>query len=352
MEIKNNKDINNIEAELNYKSFAHFQNVNRNNLWHFFENNELKNLRPTAETEIRKILFLKKLRGQNRKYKKYLESPLRYAGGKSWAVGYVIELLPSNIKRLISPFFGGGSIEIAVAKELGIPVLGYEIFDILVNYWQVQIKYPKKLYEILKKLKPEKETYNKIKLILYKHWKREIKLDPITLAAYYFFNHNLSYGPMFLGWVSSVYARPHTYRKMLEKVKNFKVNNLWVEGGSFEEVIPKYKYDFLYCDPPYYLGNDSKVFVGLYPNRNFPIHHVNFDHKLLRDILQEHKGGFILSYNNAPTIKKWYSFCEIIEVPVHYTMGQGELRIGKFRQKNNTNHIKKTTELIIVRYPE
>ncbi len=54
----------------------------------------------------RKEKFLRKLRGKQKKYKRYLGSPLRYAGGKSWAVGYVIEYIPENINRLISPFFG------------------------------------------------------------------------------------------------------------------------------------------------------------------------------------------------------------------------------------------------------
>ena len=52
-------------------------------------------------------------------YKRYLGSPLRYAGGKSLAVGYVVERLPKNIERLVCPFIGGGSVEIACAKEIG-----------------------------------------------------------------------------------------------------------------------------------------------------------------------------------------------------------------------------------------
>jgi len=107
--------------------------------------------------------FLQKLRGKNKKYKRYLGSPLRYAGGKSWAVGYIIEKLPDKIKRLVSPFFGGGSIEVAVAKELGIEVVGFDIFDILVHYWKIQITQPFDLYQELIKLKPDKETYNRIK---------------------------------------------------------------------------------------------------------------------------------------------------------------------------------------------
>ncbi|MEM4313627.1 MAG: DNA adenine methylase [Thermoplasmata archaeon] len=297
----------------------------------------------------RKDEFLLQLRGRGKKYKRYLGSPLRYAGGKSWAVGFVIEQLPFNISRLVSPFFGGGSIEIAVAKELNIQVLGFELFDILVNYWQIQIKNPIGLYEELLKLNPDKKTYNQIKEILKKHWLGEIKLEPLTLATYYYFNHNLSYGPGFLGWMSSVYSDKKTYLRLLERVKSFNVKNLSVEQASFEEIIPLYKNDFLYCDPPYYLGEDSTLFRGLYPQRNFPVHHNNFNHELLRDLLYNHKGKFILSYNDSPTIRSWYKDFEIIELPIHYTMGQGETRIGYNRNKDNRNHIKKTQELLIVK---
>lgn len=306
-------------------------------------------IQPDLFLKDRKEEFLLKLRGRGKKYKRYLGSPLRYAGGKTWAVGFVVEHIPMNIPKLVSPFFGGGSIEIAVAKELNIPVLGFELFDILVNYWQIQINYPLELYEELIKLNPDKETYIQIKEILKKHWLKEINLEPLILAAYYYFNHNLSYGPGFLGWMSSVYANKETYFRLLERVKSFNVKNLSVEQASFEEIITEFKEDFLYCDPPYYLGEDSTLFKGLYPQRNFPIHHNNFNHELLRDLLHNHKGKFILSYNDSPTIRDWYRDFEIIELPIHYTMGQGETRIGYNRIKDNRNHIKKTYELLIIK---
>jgi len=292
--------------------------------------------------------FLQRLKGRNGRYKRYLGSPLRYAGGKTWAVGYVIEHLP-DIKELISPFFGGGSIEVAIAKELGINVIGFDIFDILVNYWKIQIKHPFKLYQELNKLKPTKETYNWVKKELKEHWEGKKKLPPLKLAAFYYFNHNLSYGPGFLGWMSSVYAKEGTYYRLLERVRNFNVKNISIECATFEQVIPEFKNDFLYCDPPYYLGEDSTLFRGLYPQRNFPIHHNNFNHELLRDLLYSHKGGFILSYNDAPTIREWYKDFEIVELPIMYTMGQGEIRIGVNRKKENRNHIKRTKELLVIK---
>ena len=284
-----------------------------------------------------------------RKYKRVLCSPIRYAGGKSLAVGIIIENIPS-IKRLVSPFFGGGSVEIACAHHLGIEVIGYDIFNLLVNYWQQQLYSKNALYELLKTFQPTKTHYNEIKIKLKQHWEKEKLIrDPLTLAAYYYYNHNTSYGPNFLGWPSSIYMNVKRYLKILDKVKSFNGDNISVYNDTFTNVIPKYKYDFLYLDPPYYLKGDSKMFKGIYPQRNFPIHHNGFDHALLSKLLKAHKGGFILSYNDCNAIREWYKEFEIMEVAWQYTMGQGETRIGKNRMSNNTTHVKKSHELLIIK---
>jgi len=303
----------------------------------------------------RKRAFLDKLKSPSdpKKYKRYMGSPLRYAGGKSLAVGYIINLLPDRLSRVISPFMGGGSVEIAIAKELGIPVIGYDIFDILMNYWHFQIKEPKKLAKKLEAFKPTKEEYSRVREIMKKHWKGLKKIKGLELASVYYFNHNTSYGPHFLGSQSSVYLRPERYKKTLEKVRNFNVKNLEAFCGKFEEVMPKYKNDFLYCDPPYYLDGDSKMFIGMYPHRNFPIHHAGFKHELLRDYLMSHKGGFILNYNDCSTIREWYKGYNMITPTWQYTFSQGDTRIGENRaHKNNGSYIKKSHEIIIWKLPD
>jgi DNA adenine methylase len=300
----------------------------------------------------RKRFFLNRLTspsGKN-KYKRYLGTPIRYAGGKSLAVGLIVELIPENVKRIVSPFLGGGSVEIALAKELGLEVLGFDIFDILVNYWNVQLKRPQELYRKLSSLNPAKEEYETVKFELKSHWKQEKTLSPLVLAAYYYFNYNLSYGPGFLGWMSKIYEKKERYNLMIQKVRNFSAQTLRVECDTFENVIPRFQKDFLYCDPPYYLGGDSKMFRGIYPQRNFPVHHNNFDHEKLRCLLLKHKGGFILSYNDCSMIREWYSNYKIINVSWQYTMGQGETRIGSNRKNGNRNHIKDSHEILIVKY--
>lgn len=308
---------------------------------------------PRAESifKTKKQAFLHTIRSRNQKsinkYKRVAVSPIRYAGGKSLAVGYVVELLPNDVKRVISPFFGGGSIEIAMSKYLDLEVIGYDIFDILMNYWKFQIENPKLLYEKLKELKPNKETFERIRLTLKDHWDGKIKLDSLTLAVYFFFNFNLSYGPGFLGWTSDIYLDEKRYKTIIEKVRDFKPKNLKVGCASFEEVFKKHPNDFFYCDPPYYIGKDSKMFKGIYPMRNIPIHHNGFKHELLRDLLKKHKGGFILSYNDCPTIREYYKEFKQFFPKWQYTMGQGETRIGKNRKENGDGHVKDSHEIIV-----
>lgn len=315
----------------------------------------------------KKATFLRSLESKGSlNYKRYSKSPLRYGGGKSLAVGLIIENLPSDTKRVISPFFGGGSVEIALAFELNLEVLAFDIFDILINFWQVALNKPNALYNELLKLEPNKETYEIIKNELKIAWndrhKKPLeskmqdckKIDSITLARNYFFNFNLSYGPGFLGWMSKIYENKSRYLKALQKLKDFGLHenakNLTLQCSDFANVIESYPNDFFYLDPPYFLDGDSKMFRGIYPMRNFPIHHRHFNHALLCKLLKKHKGKFILSYNDCEFVRENYKEYRILEPKWQYTMGQGEKRVGKNRiERGDSNNIKQSHELLIIK---
>lgn len=311
----------------------------------------------------KKTCFLDSLKGKSLTYKRYTKSPLRYGGGKSLAVGLILEYFPNDIKRLVSPFMGGGSVEIASALELDLEVKAFDIFDILVNFWQVLIADSEKLYNELLKLEPTKETYAEIKEELKAYWNErhkdsqntaQIKLDSLALARDYYFNFNLSYGPGFLGWMSKIYEDKSRYLKALQKLKDLgqdsRLQNLSVECQSFEKVFEAYPNDFFYCDPPYFLDGDSQMFKGIYPMRNFPIHHNGFNHALLAQCLKNHKGKFILSYNDCEFVREAYKDFRILEPKWQYTMGQGETRIGKNRvERGDVDNIKQSHELLIIK---
>ena len=264
-------------------------------------------------------------------------------------VGHIIEHIPENVTELVSPFMGGGSVEIACANELDIDVWAYDVFEILTVYWNIQLCAPDTLADRLEEFIPNKDTYLDIKIKLSNHWNKSVPIDTwLELAACYWFNHNLSYGPCFLGWMSSIFECQTRYIRMLYKVRHFDAPKLHVSYGSFEDIMSYRTHQFMFCDPPYFL-EDGTVFKGMYPSRNEPVHHVGFNHERLRDLLHNHKTGFVLCYNDCETIREWYKDFDIHEVSWQYTMGQGETRIGKHRTEAGDTHVKKSNELIIVK---
>ena len=318
--------------------------------------------------------YLDTLRKSEGSYKRVLISPLRYAGGKSKAIGLILDTLPKlRNKRIVSPFFGGGSFELCISQKLDIEVIGYDIFGMLVNFWNVLINHKNEFIQELKKFKitPEEFTYNRHVLLNY--WekikpkdlkyntKKKVELveEDLTIlddniikqAVFYYYNMTLSYGPMFLGWPSSNEIKPDKFNRRIKMLEQMNLKNISVLCDDFENVIQRHNDDFLFLDPPYYLEGDSKMFKGLYPNCNFAIHHNNFNHKKMCELLKNHKGGFLITYNNCGTIREWYKDFKFEFPTWQYTYGQGEKRIGKNRQQDKTNNIKESHEIFIICWP-
>lgn len=306
------------------------------------------------ETELsrKKRLFLAEITSKSNntssQFKRINTSPIRYKGGKTLAIGYILQKLPTTIKRVVSPCFGGGSVEIAMSKYLDLEVIGYDIFDILTNYWQIQIIKATELADQLAQLEPTRDVFDTLRSRLKQHWEgKEMYTDPMALARDFFFTFNLSYGPEFLGWTNDIYLDTIKYQRMVDDVRAFFPKNLTVKCDSFVNTLPQHKDDFVFCDPPYYLGEDSKMFRGLYPNGNFPVHHKGFPHEKLFELLQQHRGGFLVTYNDCETIREWYREFEQTFPIWQYTLGQGETRIGKNRLDDNGDIIKKSHEILI-----
>ena len=146
--------------------------------------------------------------------KNNIKTLLRYAGGKTKAIEKITPFV-EKYNKIVSPFIGGGSLEVHWAGNLNKEVVGYDIFDVLSIFWNVLLNNPIELSEKMSEIKPTNEEYSRIKEILMcldktqymlKDWNTDyykrndiVNLDDITLAAYYYFNHNCSYGPGYLG---------------------------------------------------------------------------------------------------------------------------------------------------------
>ena len=318
--------------------------------------------------------YLSSIRNKNGTYKRVCSSPLRYAGGKTKAIGLILENLPKlREKKIVSPFFGGGSVELCLSQTLDIQVIGYDIFGLLVNFWNVLIHNKDEFINELKKFDINEDEFTYNRHVLLNYWdkikpaelkyvtKKKVllkdedltKLDnnKIMQAVHYYYNMTLSYGPMFLGWPSSNEINAEKFKRKITKLEQLNLKNLSVECKNFAEILEQHKDDFLFLDPPYYLDGDSKMFKGMYPNCNFAIHHNNFDHVNLATLLKQHQGGFLLTYNNCSKVREMYEDC-LFEYPEwQYTYGQGEKRIGKNREKNTSNNVKESHEIIIIKWP-
>ncbi len=296
-----------------------------------------------------------------------MKTPIRYAGGKSKAYDIITQQIPKLPipNRIISPFMGGGSLESRWSSELGIEILGFDIFDALVIFWDQLLYHNIALADKLSELSPTKKEYKRVKdkLLEWNYTQRMLKdwhtdyyrrdgidLDNLTAAAYYYFNHNLSYGPMYLGWMSKIYESQKKWDKMIDKIRNYGNPKLHVEKGDFIDVITEFNTEFLYLDPPYYLekDKDNKMFKGIYPNANIDVHHSGFNHERLRDLLHSHNGSFILSYNNCETIREYYKDFDQIFPEWHYSYALGETRVGK-NKKDVGNAPKESHEILIMK---
>lgn len=288
--------------------------------------------------------FLSSIKKEDCSYKSYRGALLRYPGGKSKAVGTILEKIPKNVKRIVSPFFGGGSVEFACALECGIEVLGFDLHKELIIFYNEVKNNPDRIYENLIKMENNDKVYREIKKKLLDNTQGANILNDEEIAYMFAYNFGLSYGPQFLGWFAKKFNDRKLYERFCQKIKDFKFKNIELENRSFEYVLENFKDDFLYLDPPYYIGESSNVFKECY------FHHKNFNHELLKEMLSKHNGKFLLSYNDCDYIKDLYRDFNIIELSWKSSYGVGETRIGKNRLLKDGTNKKDNLELLISNY--
>lgn len=239
---------------------------------------------------------------------KIQKSVLRYPGGKSRAVELIVNLIPENTTEIVSPFFGGGSIELA-CDSLGLKVTGYDIFEPLVIFWQCAIKDSNKLAKLVKKYHPlSKDSFYKLQKEQFE------KTDEWDIAAIFFVLNRSSFsGSTLSGGMSP--EHPRFNESSIERLRQFKTTNTTVSLMTFSESIKKHKKELLYLDPPYLIKN------SLYGKNGDA--HKNFNHIELFDLIKT-RSNWILSYNNCPEILELYKDFKIIYPTWKYGMSKNK----------------------------
>jgi DNA adenine methylase len=216
------------------------------------------------------------------------KSPLRYPGGKARAVKQILKIIPAAEEILVSPFFGGGSVEIA-ASHLGKTVIGYDIFTPLVDFWIELLQNPDVLANKVMEYFPlSKSRFYDLQKMSF--------TDRLENAAVFYVLNRSSFGGSTLSGGMSP-GHPRFTESSIDYLRNFQATNLSVSFGDFHETIVVHNNTFLYLDPPYLIEN------SLYGKNGDT--HKGFDHEGLCTLLQ-HRDKWVLSYNDSRLIRDMY----------------------------------------------
>ncbi|MEP6513086.1 MAG: DNA adenine methylase [Parafilimonas sp.] len=223
-------------------------------------------------------------------------SPLRYPGGKTRGIEFIFNFFPKNADELLSPFFGGGSIELFAASK-NIKVFGYDIFSPLVEFWQCLITEPNKLADEVEIFFP----LSKNKFYKLQQTQTNFKNKLERAAVYYVLNRSSFSGATLSGGMSP--QHPRFTKTSIERLREFYNPNISVEKADFKTSLKKYSDMFAYLDPPYLIKS------SLYGKKGDA--HKDFDHEALSEILKKRE-HWILSYNNCDEIRKLYAGFPVI----------------------------------------
>ncbi|MCY4128095.1 MAG: DNA adenine methylase [Gammaproteobacteria bacterium] len=207
-------------------------------------------------------------------------SPFTWPGGK---YNLRKHILPHIQGSLMSPFLGGGAIELLHAQA-GCDVVGFDVDECLIRSWTELLADAKGFVEQVR-------SYIPISRSIYKQLFD--RMPYISGPEHWIVNRYCFSGLM--GHSGGTSKGGSYLDSKLRKLETFE-SSIRVGLGSFEDTIPAYPDHFLYVDPPY-------VDQGFYR------HHI-IDHTLLRDLLRERE-GWLLSYADHPLVRSLYAGCHI-----------------------------------------
>jgi DNA adenine methylase len=223
------------------------------------------------------------------------KSPLRYPGGKTRAITDVVLFYMAGVLDvLVSPFVGGGSIELELlVRGLVNRVIGYDAHYPLTAFWNRLLRSPGLVANRASLVLP---SFGRDAFYCLRDRFAELDDSVDRAAAYFALNRSSVNGLGFAGGYST--GHPRFTPSSIEKVASFLQPRLSVAHADFRLTIPKHKNDTLLLDPPYISASRT-----LYGDRGHL--HKTFKHQSLADLLHQRE-RWILLYDNSPEVRELY----------------------------------------------
>ena len=208
---------------------------------------------------------------------------------------------------MLSPFIGGGSIELQAASS-GVRVYGYDAFSPLVDFWQALLKDPVALSNAVLSFYPMlPEMYKELRTSFDESgW---AGIDAAERAARYYAMNRSSFSGIGIYGSGMSPKTERFQRAHIEHLAKFSLPRLSVDLADFRESLAQHPNTFAYCDPPYFL--DGKKLYGKL--------HDDFDHQELARQLKS-RSRWLLSYDDCAEVRELYSDFRIEVVSWSYGM--------------------------------
>lgn len=170
-----------------------------------------------------------------------------YPGGKWYARKLITPRFPLLTAELVSPFIGGGAIELHMAHK-GCRIHGSDIFAPLVNLYRNLLEFPGELADEVARYHPiTPETFRKA---LIDHEANQG--SPMERAARWYVLVRSSYAGRIIEHTTGSFS-PLKLRftsRMIENIRSFRAPNLTVQRLQWRQALEQYPDTFAYLDPP------------------------------------------------------------------------------------------------------
>lgn len=257
-----------------------------------------------------------------------MNSFMSWVGGKKALRDEIVRRFPLIYEDYIEVF--GGAAWTLFHKPPGNDFEVYNDFNgLLVNLFRTVREDPEGLKKHLKYVLNSREEFEYARDSL----KRGVPATSVQKAAWFYTTIRLSYGSA----LTSYGARSHDLEgdfPLIEQASR-RLSKVVIEHQSFEQLIPHFDSPaaFFYLDPPYHTTEGYYKNIGAdgFTERS---------HILLRDILVNIEGKFLLSYNDDVFVRELYDRPGIYIEPI--------TRLNNIRQRYEANC--QFSELLISNY--
>ena len=242
------------------------------------------------------------------------KSPLRYPGGKTRAVKLLTNSIQSyypDRKTLVSPFLGGGSLELSLQSN-GYKVNANDLFTPLYQFWKSVRYHPGEVAQRVRSMMPvSKEDFY--------HYRQQILQEEkdIEIASLYFVINRCSFsGSTFCGGFSQESARTRLTESSVQRLEEVDLSNMTLSNLDYKEFLrqhPENNDTIVYADPPYYI---SSYIYG----RDGDLHQ-SFDHEGFAKEMKQ-RSDWIICYNDCEYIRNLYKENKIESVCWSYGMNK------------------------------